>query len=479
MGTSGVLLQCSRSSRPAYEGGRDLTRLLLGWADDMRALLLLALAGCTPIEHAFVCHGDSSCVDGVRKGTCEPSGWCSFPDAICPSGSRYGAFAGGGLSHQCVGPGGDDGGTQGDGGQSLCPIGDPCCSGMTCAAPLSCKGGVCQGCVLQLALGDNHGCALKADSTIWCWGANDHGQLGDGTTTTRPAAVQVVDDHGVALGGFVAVTAGANHTCGLGSSGVALCWGDGTDGQLGIGTNLAVNGVPMAVGVQPIGSIAAGGRHTCASIATAGGMSAFLVWCWGANDSGQLASPSNPSGKNMPVAAVDKAGVQLLGTTLTGGLGHTCMLKLDGTSWCWGSDTMGELGDGATAAQNTPVQVAAIGTHALALAAGSHFTCALRDDGTVDCFGQNDHAQSGGPDGAPVAVATSVGLSGATSVAAGTTVGCSRLGGARLDCWGADATVAEVKTSDVGAIAVGATDRCSASAASIDCLVAKPRLSCP
>jgi len=237
----------------------------------------------------------------------------------------------------------------------------------------------------------------------------------------------------------------------------------------------------MAVGVQPIGSIAAGGRHTCASISAAGGTSQFLVWCWGANDAGQLASPSSPSGKNMPVAAVDKAGVQLLGTTLSAGLGHTCMLKMDGTSWCWGSDTMGELGDGATAAASAPVQVAAIGTHARSLAAGSHFTCALLDDGTVSCFGQNDHAQSGQPDGAPVAVATSVGLAGGTTIAVGATLGCGRLTGARLDCWGNDATVAEVtsRSGSVGAVAVGASDRCTASASSVDCVVANPRVSCP
>jgi alpha-tubulin suppressor-like RCC1 family protein len=263
-------------------------------------------------------------------------------------------------------------------------------------------------------------------------------------------------------------------------NGVALCWGDGTDGQLGVGTNLAVNSVPAAVGIQPIGSIAAGGHHTCASIGSGGGMSASLVWCWGANDAGQLASPSNMSGKNMPVAAVDKAGVQLLGTTLTGGLSHTCILRTDGTTWCWGSDTMGELGDGATAASSPPVQVAAIGTHARALAAGSHFTCVLLDDGTVDCFGQNDHAQSGQPDGMPVAVATSVGLAGATSVAVGATLGCARLTGATLDCWGNDATVAAVKTSGaVDAIAVGANDRCTARADGVDCVVAVPRVSCP
>ena len=446
----------------------------------MRALLLLALAaGCTPIEHAFVCHDDASCA----PGTCQSAThFCSFTDAMCPSGQRYGEFAGDRLANTCVGGTNDGGiGDGSDGGGTSCPLGDSCCSGMTCAAPLTCSAAnVCQGCVTALALGDNHGCALEANGTIWCWGNNDNGQLGDGTTTTRPAAVQVVDDHGIAITTFVAVTAGANHTCGLEANGVALCWGDGTDGQLGVGTNLAVNSVPAAVGIQPIGSIAAGGHHTCASIGSGGGMSASLVWCWGANDAGQLASPSNTSGKNMPVAAVDKAGVQLLGTTLTGGLSHTCILRTDGTTWCWGSDTMGELGDGATAASSPPVQVAAIGTHARALAAGSHFTCVLLDDGTVDCFGQNDHAQSGQPDGMPVAVATSVGLVDATSVAVGATLGCARLTGATLDCWGNDAPVAAVKTSvAVGAIAVGANDRCTARADGVDCVVAVPRVSCP
>jgi alpha-tubulin suppressor-like RCC1 family protein len=447
----------------------------LGYDGALRALALAIVlcTGCTTIEQAFTCRADMECVDGAVTGSCEATRFCSFPDGKCSSGKRYGKFAGDGLGGVCVGD------EPGDAGAPSCgEVDDPCCAGASCArAGLKCGASSmrCEGCVIALAVGDAHACALKrADGTVWCWGKNDHGQLGDGSTNDRPAAVQVKDDRGVPLGSIIQIVAGANHTCAVQSSaGTSYCWGDDSNGQLGYGGNAAVNKIPSPTQLGPTVTLTAGSRHTCGVA-----MGTNTVWCWGANDVGQLGSPGNPSGASAPVPTVDKAG-QLTATVLGSGTTHSCAIRTDGTLWCWGSNVSGELGDGTTAATGDPVQVSAIGTHARSMSGGAHFSCALIDDGSVVCFGQNDHGQCGQPSGSPVLVPTTVGFDAATAVAAGGAPACARRdSGARLQCWGNDATPMLQRTA-AGAIAIGATDRCVAGAADVQCSATNPRLACP
>jgi hypothetical protein len=435
--------------------------------------VLLVAATCTPIRSVFTCHGDQSCVDGATQGTCELTGFCSFPDGTCATGRRYGVYAGGGLGSTCVGAGsGDDGG-------AVCGLlGDPCCAadmgcpGLTCDSTSM----TCTGCVVQLALGDNHGCALKPDGTVWCWGKNDHGQLGDNSTTDRPAAVPVVDASlSAKLKGVTAITAGANHTCAL-IAGALYCWGDDSNGQLGRGGSSPMTPVAAPSALSSVVAIAAGGDHTCA-ITSPGN----AVWCWGANDAGQLSTsfPQAPSStpERLPKQVIDAGNVAITGIAITAGQTHTCLVKDDHSLFCWGSDTHGEIGDGSTATFRPPTQAEAI-SHVIAAAAGAHVTCALTDAGKVACVGQNDHGQTGSPGMDPVTVLALIAFDGATSVATGGAQGCARRVGARLECWGDDQAAAEVRTG-VGPIAVGANDRCAALADSISCAVADPRLSCP
>src|SRR5207302_10211222 len=119
------------------------------------------------------------------------------------------------------------------------------------------------GCIQALALGDAHGCALRTDGTAACWGKNDHGQLGNGTTGDAAAATAVLDDHGAPLVGLSAIVAGAAHTCALAGNGTSLCWGDDSAGQLGRGGSAAINPVPMPAALSAIAAIGAGARHTC------------------------------------------------------------------------------------------------------------------------------------------------------------------------------------------------------------------------
>ena len=433
----------------------------------MRAIalvLMAAIGGCTPIERDFVCADSAACVREGVAGTCEGNHWCSFPDASCASGRRYGEFAGDGLGLACV--------TAAD---SCGAIGEPCCAGTNaCQTKLACTGGVCTGCVVQLALGDGHGCALAAaDGSVACWGKNDHGQLGNGGTSDAAAAVAVVDDHGTLITGITAIAAGAAHTCALRADKTVVCWGDDSSGQLGYGGSASVNPVPATAALTSIVAIAAGGRHTCAALDNG------AVWCWGANDAGQLGvAPS--AGASMPIEVVDRAGAPLDAASLAAGATHSCAVGRDHKLVCWGSDVDGELGDGATAATNLPAAAASLGAHVTAAAGGAHFSCTLGDDAKVSCFGLDDRGQAGGTPGAPVAVPTVVpSLDLATAVSAGATRACARRAGASMLCWGDGATVATVREG-VGPIAVGASDACSARADGVDCTsFGDPRLACP
>jgi alpha-tubulin suppressor-like RCC1 family protein len=331
--------------------------------------------------------------------------------------------------------------------------------------------------VAALALGDGHGCALKAgDGSVACWGKNDHGQLGNGGTGDAAAAVTVVDDHGAPITGVTAIAAGAAHTCALRADKTIVCWGDDSAGQLGRGGALPgadANPVPAPVGLTSIAAIAAGGRHSCAALDNG------AVWCWGANDAGQLGSAPS-AGASMPLEVVDRAGAPLAAASLAAGATHSCAVGRDAKLVCWGSDVDGELGDGSTAATSLPVAAASLGAHVTAAAGGVHFGCALRDDGTVSCVGLNDRGQAGQPPGTTVAVPTAVAsLDLATAVATGATLACARRAGARMLCWGGGAGVVAVREG-VGPIAVGANDACSARADGVDCgSFGDPHLSCP
>ena len=130
------------------------------------------------------------------------------------------------------------------------------------------------GMALSLAAGDRHSCALTMTGAVRCWGANDAGQLGDGTLLDRGRAVEI---QGVPSS-QVRITAGENHTCALSAEGAVRCWGKNASGQIGDGTFISRRHATLLPGRMNATAISAGGRHTCA-VTIAG-----EVHCWGAND---------------------------------------------------------------------------------------------------------------------------------------------------------------------------------------------------
>lgn len=189
---------------------------------------------------------------------------------------------------------------------------------------------------------------------------------------------------------LAAISAGGQTSCAVSASGIALCWGRGTDGQLGNGASVN-SSVPVLVqGGRKFNSIEVGFYHTCA-LTPAG-----EAYCWGATgplqNSGQLGIGSTTRGADRPVRV--ETGVRFI--SLAAGQVHTCGLTMEGAVHCWGDNRWGQLGDGTTSSRTTPVRTT--GNHRfIDLAAGDAHTCGVTDDGRVLCWGDNfSYAVTGG-----------------------------------------------------------------------------------
>ncbi len=238
--------------------------------------------------------------------------------------------------------------------------------------------------VTAIAAGQTLSCALTSAGGVKCWGGNDHGELGDGTTTDRHAPVAV---SGLASG-VTAIAVGYLHACALTSASGVKCWGQNRYGQLGDGTTtdrhapVAVSG--LAGGVT---AITAGGGHSCALTSTGG------VKCWGSNYHGELGDGTNT--RRLTPAAVSglAGGVVAIDA---GAEAHGCALTSPGGVKCWGYNGHGQLGDGTTTDRHSPVDVSGLAAGVQAIAAGGYGqTCALTSAGEVKCWGRNTSGQLG------------------------------------------------------------------------------------
>jgi len=239
--------------------------------------------------------------------------------------------------------------------------------------------------VVEVCAGEGHTCARHADRHVSCWGANDRGQLGDGTFDDRPGPTRVAIDDVVEL------ACGRAHTCARRADGSVHCWGENVDGQLGDGTRSEPEGrraVPARVDVQA-DRVFAGPGATCV-------LHDARALCWGRNDSFQLAvAPGGGQADALlaptPIPGADRVAEVAIGAR------HTCVRDLEGTVRCVGANRLGQLGDGTRQARRAFVPVGLAGA-ALSLAAGVDHTCALRDaDGAVRafCWGADREGQLG------------------------------------------------------------------------------------
>ena len=297
--------------------------------------------------------------------------------------------------------------------------------------PPGCDAGGCIS-VTAITAGALFTCALLSDRTVDCWGDNEYGQLGNGTTTDALAPTRVAS-----LRDAVRVTAGDYHACAIVSDGTVRCWGSNETGQLGNGMTSAPSSTPVSVaGLTGAVALALGDEHSCAL------RSDGTVWCWGVNNAGQLGRSDAGTGANggeiFPTAAACD-GVRGV-MALVAGANHTCAVQSGRTAECWGWNDHGQLGAGTFTDSPAPVGVVGL-TDVAALSSGQEYTCALLSDGGATCWGQNYWGNLG--DGTTVDSRMPVlvsGLGAATSIAAGGYGhACAMQSNGGVACWGYNA----------------------------------------
>ena len=254
--------------------------------------------------------------------------------------------------------------------------------------------------ITAISAGRFHSLALASDGTVYAWGFNEEGQLGNGTTDDSNIPVAVTTT-GTSMAGktITAISGGYSHSLALASNGTVYAWGYNDYGQLGNGTTTVSNkpvavtttGTPIAD--KTITAISAGYSHSLA-LASDG-----TVYAWGNNGNGRLGNGTTTH-SNKPVAITDTPMAGKTITAISAGSSHSLALASDGTVYAWGYNGYGQLGNGATDDSNIPVAITTAGMPMAgktitAISAGSSHSLALASDGTVYAWGFNEEGQLG------------------------------------------------------------------------------------
>ena len=258
--------------------------------------------------------------------------------------------------------------------------------------------------IMQTVNGNGYSLALSADGTVYAWGRNEYGQLGNGVTATNSPIPVAVKTAGTPIEGktIVQISAKVWYALALASDGTVYAWGRNEYGQLGNGVTATNSPIPVAVKTtgtsmdgKTIMQVAAGATHSLA-LATDG-----TIYAWGKNEYGQL---GNDSTINSPVpVAVKTTGTPMDGKKIIqihAGYEHSLALASDGTVYTWGRNNFGQLGKNDATDAHIPAAVWTLGTPMagkiiVQLAAGNSQSIALASDGTVYTWGWNQHGQLG------------------------------------------------------------------------------------
>ena len=282
---------------------------------------------------------------------------------------------------------------------------------------------------MEISAGSHHTCTMFDEGSIRCWGSNEFGQLGDGTTIERTVPVTVDLGEGKSALG---VSSGASHTCATLNDRSVKCWGQNSNGQLGDGTTTdRLSPVHAGMGGEDALMVSTGSYHTCAI------MEDRLVMCWGDNWNGQVGDGTYTD-RTSPVEIGIPSNSSAV--SLDAGTMHTCLGMNDGSMFCWGYNAYGQLGNGGYSNSNSPMTAPLSSNQLLtSVQIGLFHSCALFDSGQVACWGDNSNGQlgDGSQSGSGIPVIVNLDTN-ATSIAVGQRHTCVILDDASLQCWGAN-----------------------------------------
>jgi alpha-tubulin suppressor-like RCC1 family protein len=224
-----------------------------------------------------------------------------------------------------------------------------------------------------------HSMALKSDGTVWAWGSNLYGGLGNGSLTNTTTPVQAIG-----LTNMKAISAGGWHSAALKSDGTLWTWGWNTDGQLGDGTTVDKSTPIQVPGLTNVTAVAAGTYHVLAL------RSDSTVWAWGDNINGQIGNGTTTD-QTLPVQVVGLTNV----VKICAGRFFSLAIKSDGTVWTWGQNLYGQLGDGTVIDSPVPIQVNSLSNITSVAAIGAFHCLVMKSDSTIWSWGRNTYGNLG------------------------------------------------------------------------------------
>lgn len=277
----------------------------------------------------------------------------------------------------------------------------------------------------DIVAGGSHTCALLNNGTVKCWGNNQSGQLGNGTTSNSATPIIVSQ-----INNAKQISVGGEHSCALLNDGTIRCWGNNKNGQLGNNSKITSTTPVVVNTLTGIASIALGKAHSCA-VSSVG-----AVLCWGDNNFGQ--SGGSQSGSPIPVSIATKNNKKAKAVISSGASEFTCALMDDNSFQCWGWNAHSQMGGPPSTYNFYPIVVSSLGL-VTDVVLGSGFICGISSTGLVKCQGANWYGYLGNGSFGKSDYATPVmvsGINSAIQIAAGSRHACAFLSDKTLKCWG-------------------------------------------